>query len=751
MAPRTWQQKNAALMGPVVPSTNTDTPVRPVSSKKKKNKETNQPTVTLPRQTIKIPPLVGAAAAAATRSASVTLGKRVLSPEDGHEQGRATSGQTTKKRHVKDASSRIYPPLLQLTDEEDASHASAGDVPSVRKLKRTETLVVVNSAGANNSSTDTDTDHSSDEECTLTPAVIQKMALEASYSPDDYLQAGCSQADYMQVGHPQEGYSLAGYSQAQEGYLYSQAQEDYSYSQAQEDYSYSPAQEDYSQAGNSREDDWQAGYSQEDYSQVDLYTLFEPEAAGAASEDNGATRAHFEATLVHSEATPVHSKAMYPCSEVMHSRSEAIHGRSKAVHGRPEVTHSRSEVIHDRSEAIHGRSEAIHGHSEATCSRSEAIHGRSEATHSRSEVTHSHSGMHAEATHAHSEVTPDCSKAMRTRSKAAHAHSKTTPSHPEGYQGTHSGSAASNGHHATPAHSNNRQVSEPIRGWPDETNLRSAVSGKPRLTEQTRFMHDIITASFPHLRASIMIHDAYPDATLIGTFVLRAFLAATSNDLRAVHVHQRILHDHVYLSKMTVLPRARISVFRSEVKERCVAAVALLINLNDSPTLIADLIDKQLNDNYNYIFPRRSNSLNILSAPPSCRLPYRSNIITSVIRDLFFTGPVPFATRHRDLFPTHPGVNGTVAYEIPKSMLALVSTALFTSGPVVTVSPSTVPRTPHGKTPNTARRKSASEYAEEEAEVVRIVAAHAQERAKSPTQYYYEPGSAQRSDPEYWE
>ncbi|KAH9017755.1 hypothetical protein EDB83DRAFT_2320999 [Lactarius deliciosus] len=632
MAPRTRQQKNAAPMGPVVPSTNTDTPARPVSSKEKKNKEMNQPTVTLPRQTIKIPPLVGAAAAA-TGSASVTLGKRVLSPEDGHEQGHATSGQTAKKRHVKD-------------DEEDASH---GDVQSVRKLKRTETLVVVNSAGANNSSTDSDTDHSSDEECALTPAVVQKMALEASdtmgsdqgnthggtpkgpngYSPDDYLQAGCSQANYMQA---QEDYSLAGYSQAQE------------------DYSYSPAQEDYSHVGNSQEDDWQAGYSQEDYSQVGSYTLFEPEAAGAASEDNGATRAHFEATLVHSEATPVHSKAMYPRSEVMHSRSEVIHGRSKAVHGRPEVTHSRSE----------------------------AIHGRSEATHSRSEVTHSYSGaVHAEATHAHSEVTPDRSKAMRTCSKAAHTHSKTTPSHREGYQGTHSGSAASNGHHATPAHANNRQVSGPIGGWPDETNLRSAVSGKPRLTEQTRFMRDIIKASFPHLRASIMIHDAYPDATLIGTFVLRAFLAATSNDSRAVYVHQRIRQDHVYLSKMTVLPRARITVFRAEVKERCVAAVALLINLNDSPTSIADLIDKQLNDNYNYIFPRRSNSLNILSAPPSRRLPYRSNIITSVIRDLFFTGPVPFATQHRELFPTHPGVNGTVAYEIPKSMLTLVSTAYY--------------------------------------------------------------------------
>ncbi|KAH8983322.1 hypothetical protein EDB86DRAFT_2833988 [Lactarius hatsudake] len=510
MAPCTWQQKNATPMGPVVPSTNTDTPACPVSSKKKKNKEMNQPTVTLPRQMIKIPPLVGAAVAA-TGSASVTLGKRVLSPKDGHEQGHATSGQTAKKQHVKDV----------------------------------ETLVVVNSAGANNSSTNTDTDHSSDEECALTPAVVQKMALEASdmmgsdqgnthggtpkgpngYSPDDYLQAGCSQANYMQA---QEDYSLAGYSQAQEDYLYS------------------PAQEDYSHVGNSQEDDWQAGYSQEDYSQV-----------GAASKDNGATRAHFEATLVHSEVMPVHSKAMHPCSE--------------AVHGHPKVTHSCSE----------------------------AIHGHSEAMHSCSEVTHSYSGaVHAEATHAHLEVTPDHSKAMHICSKAAHTHSKTTPSHREGYQGTHSGSAASNGHHATPAHANNRQVSGPIGGWPDETNLHSAVSGKPRLTEQTQFMRNIIKASFPHLRASIMIHDTYPDATLIGTFVLRAFLAATSNDSHAVYVHQRIRQDHVYLSKMTVL-----------VKERCVAAVALLINLNDSPTSIVDLIDKQFNDNYNYIFPRCSNAL----------------------------------------------------------------------------------------------------------------------------------------------
>ncbi|KAH9008393.1 hypothetical protein EDB85DRAFT_1904251 [Lactarius pseudohatsudake] len=540
MAPcmRRQNLKNATLMGPVVPSTNTGTPVRPVSKKKKKNKEADQPTVTLPRLTIKMPPLVGVVAAAvATGSASVALGKRTLSPEDGHEQGRATSGHATKKRHVKD-------------DKEDVSQSN---VPSVRKLKRND---------------------SSDEECMvpLTQVVIQKMELEASNTtgsdqgntqggtpkgmsfslasdiPVPLIQsrlfAGYTQEDYSRVGHPWEDYSLAGYSQAQEDYL------QVGYSQ-EDNWQAGHSQEDDWQAGHSQEDDGQAGHSQEDYSQVGSYTLFDPEATGAASKDNGAARAHFEATLVHSEAMPV--------------RSKAIHPHSEAMYGHPDATHSRTEAVHGRSEATCSRSEAMHGHSEATHSHTEAVHSHSKATHSHSEVTHFHSKVtHAEVTHTYSEATP---KALHTCSRAAPAHSVTTPSHPEGSQGTHLGSAASNGHRTTPAHSNSRQVSEPI-------------------------------ASFPHLRASIMIYNAFPDAALIGTFVLRAFLAATSHNLHTVHVHQCILHDHVYLSKMIML-----------VKERCVAAVALLINVNDSPTLIADLIDRQLNDNYNYIFPRRSNVL----------------------------------------------------------------------------------------------------------------------------------------------
>ncbi|KAH9073361.1 hypothetical protein EDB83DRAFT_2312720 [Lactarius deliciosus] len=73
-------------------------------------------------------------------------------------------------------------------------------------------------------------------------------------------------------------------------------------------------------------------------------------------------------------------------------------------------------------------------------------------------------------------------------------------------------------------------------------------------------------------------------------------------------------------------------------------------------------------------------------------------------------------------------------------------------GNVVTVSPQTDPRAPYAKTPNTIRRRNTEDDAEEEAAIAKLVAEHAQTRAKSPTPYY-KPGSAQRilQPQEYWE
>ncbi|KAH8985869.1 hypothetical protein EDB83DRAFT_2326009 [Lactarius deliciosus] len=67
----------------------------------------------------------------------------------------------------------------------------------------------------------------------------------------------------------------------------------------------------------------------------------------------------------------------------------------------------------------------------------------------------------------------------------------------------------------------------------------------------------------------------------------------------------------------------------------------------------------------------------------------------------------------------------------------------------VTVSPQTNPRAPYTRTPNTIRRRNPEDDAEEETEIRRLVAEHAQTRAKSPTSYY-PPGGAQKPQ-EFWE
>ncbi|KAN0134252.1 hypothetical protein V8E53_008024 [Lactarius tabidus] len=229
----------------------------------------------------------------------------------------------------------------------------------------------------------------------------------------------------------------------------------------------------------------------------------------------------------------------------------------------------------------------------------------------------------------------------------------------------------------TPAandHEDRKPVTPPE--WPAETNLRTNRSGKLKLMDQSRLIRDIIMESFTFLRASIILEHAFPDPVLTGTFVMRALVSATSKDTSAASIRHRILNDHAYLAKIIALPRARISVFRAEVKERCVTSVSLLINVQESKAALGELIDKQLNDNYNYIFPRRSNG-NILSAPALCSHPYRSPIIISIIRDLFFTGRVSFVTRNQSLFPSHQASDGAVNWEVSKLMVALVATAYY--------------------------------------------------------------------------
>ncbi|KAF8264245.1 hypothetical protein EI94DRAFT_1806062 [Lactarius quietus] len=283
-------------------------------------------------------------------------------------------------------------------------------------------------------------------------------------------------------------------------------------------------------------------------------------------------------------------------------------------------------------------------------------------------VTHKRpSWSSTEADHGHSNgqgssTTPSYSWAFQATSSQSEGHQASnshtaTSVQSNGHQET---PVPSNGHQEMPAQSNGCQVTNPGTPevkWPADMNLVIPNSHRIKLREQSEVIQEVISDSLPFLRASIMVDYAFPDVLRTMTFLMHALIAGSAGHPSATALRNRILHDHVFLAKLSSMPRGRISIFRGEVKERCAATVALLINVHNTPTLIADLVERQINDNYNYIFPRRLPNVNLLSAPPLHSQPYQNTVIISVIRALFFTG--------------------TANREVPKAMVAIVATALY--------------------------------------------------------------------------
>jgi hypothetical protein len=136
-------------------------------------------------------------------------------------------------------------------------------------------------------------------------------------------------------------------------------------------------------------------------------------------------------------------------------------------------------------------------------------------------------------------------------------------------------------------------------------------------------------------------------------------------------------------------PRARISLFRAEVKDRCNSITVPAFFTMGSIQEIARIVKKQMS-HYTYTFPSvpqvspmvilgsiLTSSQNALNGVVKRSQPYRNERIITVIRDLYFTGyPMSFAVKYEDRFPLHRGDDGTASREVPIPMVALVATAV---------------------------------------------------------------------------
>ena len=136
--------------------------------------------------------------------------------------------------------------------------------------------------------------------------------------------------------------------------------------------------------------------------------------------------------------------------------------------------------------------------------------------------------------------------------------------------------------------------------------------------------------------------------------------------------------------------RARIPLYRLEVKERCATLLQIVFLSVGSVPTIAQIVARQLS-RYNYTFPTTSNVSspfffdpwlisvqgNHLHVVSNRSKPYRNSRIITVIRDLCFIGGTnSFAHRFHSRFPTFQGDDGRVVHEVPIAMVALVATAV---------------------------------------------------------------------------
>lgn len=153
------------------------------------------------------------------------------------------------------------------------------------------------------------------------------------------------------------------------------------------------------------------------------------------------------------------------------------------------------------------------------------------------------------------------------------------------------------------------------------------------LTVQRPLLRSVLQDTFDRIRAAMVFQNAFPSPFDSIKMITDNLIIAAESNSRATNIYNRLIIDGDYTTSMSRLvslwilntklltpmpicfqPRARIPLFRAEVKDRCVAIVqAEFLAIQEHLTVIR-LVKKQLS-NYNYSFPRSTVSVEIQVDP----------------------------------------------------------------------------------------------------------------------------------------
>ncbi|KAN0128955.1 hypothetical protein V8E53_013217 [Lactarius tabidus] len=166
------------------------------------------------------------------------------------------------------------------------------------------------------------------------------------------------------------------------------------------------------------------------------------------------------------------------------------------------------------------------------------------------------------------------------------------------------------------------------------------------------------------------------DLTRAAKFIRDGLLTrAVRQGAAGTAIHKQLWEDEDYLSAITPLLPAHISIFRAEVKECCnmITTATFLAMSSQERT---QTVEEQLS-NYNYTFLKVLKNFGH-GTLVMCSQPYCNDRIITVIRDLYFNGGhMSFANRYCYLFPRRELSDNVLQYEVPMPMVVLVATALY--------------------------------------------------------------------------
>ncbi|KAA1475504.1 hypothetical protein DENSPDRAFT_932403 [Dentipellis sp. KUC8613] len=216
---------------------------------------------------------------------------------------------------------------------------------------------------------------------------------------------------------------------------------------------------------------------------------------------------------------------------------------------------------------------------------------------------------------------------------------------------------------------------DPAIRWPEWTNVIAPAHGhRIRLADQHAVVRQVLQDAIPHIKSEILFGEAFPDAILLNLYAQRSLLLAASSRPLAAPVHDRMLHDNQYLRDLQPIPKARVGIFRADIKKTSDTFVPTMYHLGAPGLVMAQAANNALAD-YNYIFPRTGQDG--LTGNINRTKPYSHMIGVALMRVCMADD---FFERNRASFPffIDPATNERQD-QLPKAVVALAFTAVYAS------------------------------------------------------------------------